>query len=146
MKKFYESYAGDDELFLLLTKVTWSNHLHILSKTKDINEKKFYLNLAAQNNYSERAFSRVIDSAVYERTMLANKKLSAVLTEFPVETKNIFKDSYLFEFTGLTERSDYNEYDLKRSLMKNLKHFLFEMGADFNFVGEEYIVQVGNKD
>ncbi|WP_010303351.1 DUF1016 N-terminal domain-containing protein [Candidatus Odyssella thessalonicensis] len=33
MKQFYEAYHEDKKLSALLTEVSWSNHLHILSKT-----------------------------------------------------------------------------------------------------------------
>ncbi|WP_245614173.1 hypothetical protein [Legionella massiliensis] len=37
MKKFYETYLPYPKLSALLTEIGWSNHLHILSKTKTIN-------------------------------------------------------------------------------------------------------------
>src|SRR5579872_6272380 len=118
-------------------------HLHILSKTKSIDEKEYYLNLAANQRYSERDFARIIDSGTYERTKLADLKLSAVLTEFPTG-KGQFKDSYIFEFLGLPD--DHKENDLRSALVKNLKKFLRELGPDFSLIGEEYPLQVGMKD
>jgi predicted nuclease of restriction endonuclease-like (RecB) superfamily len=112
--------------------------------TKLIEEKEFYLVLAAKHYYSERNFARLIDSCAFERTMIADQKLSAVLTEFPVNTKGIFKDSYILDFLDLPD--NYNEADLQHALIKHLKKFLLEMGPDFTFIGEEYVVQVGNKD
>jgi len=144
MKKFYETYQNYEKLSALLTKISWTNHLHILSKTKTLEEKEFYLKLASKNHYSERSFARLIDSATFERTVLADQKLSAVLTEFPANTKGIFKDSYVFEFLKIPD--NYKEYDLKKALIKNLRNFLLEMGSDFSFIGEEYPVQVGMKD
>ena len=41
---------------------------------------------------------------------------------------------------------NYKECDLKHRLLNNLKTFLMELGPDFAFVGEEYLIQVGNKD
>jgi len=144
MKQFYDAYKTDEKLSALLTEISWSNHLHILSKTKSSQERDFYLELASKQTYPERELARIIDSGTFERTMLANQKLSAVLTEFPVSTKNVFKDIYLFEFTGASD--DDKELTLKSLLLKHLKKFLMEMGPDFSFIGEEYVVQVGNKD
>lgn len=144
MKKFYELYKNDEKLTTLLTEITWSNHLHIMSKTKSEPERQFYLGLASKKHYSEREFSRLIDSGTFERSTLANQKLSALLTEFPVNTKNIFKDIYLFEFTGLHD--GHNEFDLQKALLKHLRQFLLEMGPDFSFIDEEFLVQVGNYD
>ncbi len=55
-----------------------------------------------------------------------NEKLSALLTEFSVSAENVFKDSYLFEFTGLPD--EHLESDLQSKLIKHLKQFLLEMG------------------
>lgn len=144
MKQFYETYKDIPKLSALLTDISWSNHLHIISKTKTVEEKEFYINLASKNNYSERNFARIIDSATYERTMLADQKLPAPLAEFPKYTKGIFKDLYLFEFTKLEE--GHKENDLRKALLNHMKNFLLEMGPDFSLLGEEYVVQVGMKD
>jgi len=144
MKQFYETYQGNEKLSAVLTEISWTNHLHILSKTKSVDEKQFYLDLATKHRYSERDFARIIDSSTYERTKLADLKLSALLTEFPTPSKGIFKDSYIFEFLGLPD--DHKENDLRRALVTHLKRFLTELGADFSLIGEEYPLQVGVKD
>lgn len=144
MKQFYETYKDNEKLSTLLTEIEWSKHLHILSKTKTHEEKEFYLRLLTQNHYSVRECERLIDSSTYERTMLGNQNMSTVLAEFPAETRNIFKDVYTFEFLELPE--GYKENDLKKSLLKDLKKFLLEMGPDFSLIGEEYVIQVGGKD
>ena len=56
----------------------------------------------------------------------------------------VFKDTYVFEFLNLPE--DYDEKDLRKTLVRNLKNFILELGKEFAFVGEEYRLQVGNKD
>lgn len=144
MKQFYETYCNHEKLSALLTEITWSNHLHVLSKTKTIEEKEYYLQLSATYHYSARDFARLIDSASYERTLIANQKLSTLLTEFPSATKGIFKDSYVFEFLGLPD--NHKENDLRHSLVLHLKRFLIELGPDFSLIAEEYPLQVGMKD
>lgn len=48
------------------------------------------------------------------------------------------------EFLGLN--SLHSEKNLQTSLLSNLKNFILEIGKDFCFLGQEYKVQVGNKD
>ncbi|MFC2146083.1 DUF1016 N-terminal domain-containing protein [Acidobacteriota bacterium] len=36
MKQFYETYKDAEKVSPLVTQISWSNHLHILSKTKTI--------------------------------------------------------------------------------------------------------------
>jgi len=144
MKQFYETYSGNEKLSTLLTEISWSNHLHIIAKTKTLEEKAFYLDLAAKHHYPARDLARIIDSDTYERTRMADLKLSSVLTEFPIPTTGVFKDSYIFEFLGLPD--DHKENDLRQALVSHLKRFLTELGADFSLIGEEYPLQVGVKD
>lgn len=46
MKQFYEAYRKYPKLSTLLRELGWSSHLHIISKTKTIEEKEFYLRFA----------------------------------------------------------------------------------------------------
>jgi len=144
MKQFYEIYKDREKLSTLLTEISWSNHLHLLSKTSSMEEKEFYLILAAKHHYPARDFSHLIDSGTFERTVMADQKLSTLLTEFPTNAKGIFKDTYVFDFLNIME--DHKEIDLKRGLLNQLKKFLLEMGPDFSLIKEEFLVQVGNKD
>jgi len=43
MVQFYDTYTGIEFVSALLTQIQWSNHLIILSKTKTLKEKTFYL-------------------------------------------------------------------------------------------------------
>ncbi|MEQ8190035.1 MAG: DUF1016 N-terminal domain-containing protein [Candidatus Eremiobacterota bacterium] len=54
MKQFYECYKDHEKLSTLLRELSWSSHLHILSKTKTIEEKEFYLRLTVKEKYSVR--------------------------------------------------------------------------------------------
>tara|TARA_Y100000385_G_C12574788_1_gene417900 strand:+ start:184 stop:543 length:360 start_codon:yes stop_codon:yes gene_type:complete len=70
--------------------------------------------------------------------------MSPVLTQNNPEILNLIKDTYILDFLGLLKT--YKEKDLRTSIVANLKSFLLELGKDFTFVGEEYRLQVGNKD
>jgi len=54
----------------------------ILSRSKTVEEREFYLKLVRQENYSSRELERQISSGTFERVMVGNQKLSAVLREF----------------------------------------------------------------
>lgn len=140
MKQFYECYKDNEKLSTLLREISWSNNLHILSKTKSFEEKEFYIKLCIKEKYSSRELERQISSSFYERYMLSTK------ANYPQtnNTKQIFRDSYMFEFLNLPE--NFRERDLQKAIIQNLKNFLLEFGKDFIFIGEEYKIQVGNSD
>ena len=76
--------------------------------------------------------------------MIGNSKLSPLERESQNDLTDTFKDSYVFEFLNLPE--PYNERDLQRGLVRQMKNFILELGKDFLFIGEEYKLQVGNSD
>lgn len=71
MKQFYETYADFEKVSPLVTQISWTNILLILSGTKSIEEKEFYLRLCIRENYSKRELERQLDSGYYERYMLS---------------------------------------------------------------------------
>lgn len=144
MKQFFETYKDAEKVSPLVTQISWSNHLHILSKTKTMEEKEFYIRLAAKNKYPKRDLERQIDSGFYERFMLSDAKLSPLVTQIHPDVSSTFIDTYVLEFLNLPE--PFLEKDLQRTIVRNLKKFILELGGDFIFVGENYRIQVGNND
>ena len=144
MKQFYEAYHQKPDLRNLSRTVSWTHNLLILSKAKTDEERKFYFLLAKQQRLGKRALERHLDTAYFERTMLANQKLSPAVRDLPQDVTGVFKDTYVFEFLQLKE--PFSEHDLKKALLHHLKDFILELGADFIFIGEEFRLQVGNRD
>jgi predicted nuclease of restriction endonuclease-like (RecB) superfamily len=128
----------------ILAKIGWTNHLTLLSRTKTDEEREFYLRLCAKENYSVKELERQIDSGIFERVMIGNQQLSPLLREMYPNVFNSFKDSYVFEFLNLPD--PHSESDLQKGLIQQMKKFILELGKDFLFIGEEYKVQVGNRD
>ena len=156
MKQFYETYNKNKIVSPLVSQLSWTNHLIILSKTKKNEAREFYIKLAIKERYSKRELERQIDSGLYERYLISDKKLSALMTELgkkdlpakyikeQQKLTGLFKDTYIFDFLNLPK--DYSENDLQKSLVKNLRDFILEFGKDFALIGEEFRLQVGNHD
>jgi predicted nuclease of restriction endonuclease-like (RecB) superfamily len=137
-------FGFDDIEATVLTKISWSHHLIIMSRSKTDEEREFYIRLCIKENYSKRELDRQISAGYFERTMLGNAKLSPAVKEIYKDIEGCFKDNYVLEFVGLPD--SYGEVDLQKRLIFRLKDFILELGKDFLFVGEEYKVQVGNSD
>lgn len=128
----------------ILVKLSWTHHRIIFSRCKTEEEREFYIKLSIKENYSSRELDRQIDSGIFERVMIGNQKLSPMLREMHPNILNNFKDSYVFEFLNLPE--PHSEGDVQKGLIRQMKKFILELGKDFLFIGEEYKVQVGNRD
>ena len=144
MKQFFETYNGNEKLSALLRELSWTNHCIIIAQCKTQEEKMFYLQTAARSRWSSRELEGQIRRKAFERTILAEKKLSPVMKELPQDVRGIFRDSYMLDFIDLPE--PYQEKDLREALVKNLCRFLLELGDGFTFVGEKVRLQVGNSD
>lgn len=143
MKQFYETYSDQPKLVTLWRELSWS-HNRLIFPLKTEEEREFYLRLSVNENYSVRELDRQISASVFERTMLsANNEPPASLSRMEA-IKPHFKDLYIFEFLNLPE--PFTENQLQKGLIQKLKSFLLELGKDFLFMGEEYRLQVGNKD
>jgi len=144
MKQFYETYHQNEKLSALLRELTWTNNLLILSSSKSEEEREFYILTSIKGKYSSRELERQIQSGIFERTMLANEKLSETMTQLPQDINSVFKDSYSLEFLDLPQK--HKEKDLQKALIGSLKEFILELGIGFAFMGEEYRLQVGEDD
>ena len=133
MKQFYETYKDDEKVSTVLTQLSWSNHLKLLSACKSNEERLFYMQLCIKEGYSARELSRQVDSGYYERYMLSKTNLSPAISQAHNDTGNIFLDNYVLEFLDLPEK--ISEKDLQKTLLDNLKKFIFEIGKDFTLKG-----------
>jgi predicted nuclease of restriction endonuclease-like (RecB) superfamily len=125
----------------LLTQISWTNHRLILSKTKSAEGKFYYLITTIRERYSSRDLERALNSAQFERVMLSNPIVSALRSQLP---QNLFKDPYIFEFLYLPDV--HSEKDLEKALILNLQKFILEIGKGFTYMGNQFRLQVGNKD
>ncbi|MEZ4908229.1 MAG: PDDEXK nuclease domain-containing protein [Saprospiraceae bacterium] len=133
------------ELDLFLTKIlcnlSWSHHLLILGKAKTTEEKLFYISHAIIEKLSKRELERQLNAGIFERSVIADKSLVKMNASLP---QGIFKDPYIFEFLDLPD--GHSEKDFEKAITLNLKNFILEIGKGFAYMGNQYKLQVGNKD
>lgn len=98
------------------------------NSSKDRSCKTFYTQRSVEENWSKRELRRQIERKAFERKEIAQSQL----TETSSEIQNSFKDPYFLDFLGLKE--GYLENDLEGSILKELEHFILELGKGFAFV------------
>ncbi len=95
-------------------------------------EKEFYIRLAAKNKYPKRDLERQIDSGFYERFMLSNAKVSPVVTQIHPDVSSTFIDTYVLEFLNLPEPALIAEYRTKlidKKILQNKLHELYKISG-----------------
>jgi len=144
MRQFYELYKDNEKVSPLVTQLSWTNHLKIMSACKSMEERLFYMNMCIKDHLSKRELERQIDSGYYERTILSQRSITPTIEKSRKAAGNVFLDNYVLDFLDVPVT--VSESELQKSIIRNLKDFILEIGKDFTFIGKEYRVQVGKHD
>jgi predicted nuclease of restriction endonuclease-like (RecB) superfamily len=118
--------------------------LLILSRCKRQEERVFYLQLAIREHWGKRELERQLNTSLFERMVINPPKVAPLVRQLHPAAETVFKDIYMLDFLELPKR--HSESGLQEGLIANLRHFLLELGRDFTFVGEQYLLQVGGRD
>ncbi len=139
MRTFYLRYSISQTVSAEF-KLSWSHYL-ILMRMEDIDARNFYEIEAFENNWSLRELKRQVNSSLYERLVLSKDKEKikelAVKGQIIEKAQDVIKDSYILEFLGLDEKSNYSENKLETEIINKLEMFLLELGKGFTFVGRQ---------
>jgi predicted nuclease of restriction endonuclease-like (RecB) superfamily len=128
----------------ILAQIDWTHHFIIFTRARTSEEREFYIRACVKERYSTRELDRQISSGLFERVMLGKHQLPSTMMHPKKEALSVFKSDYILEFLQLP--ANYNESDLQKALVAQMKKFILELGRDFLFMGEEYRIQVGNSD
>jgi predicted nuclease of restriction endonuclease-like (RecB) superfamily len=144
MRQAYEAYHPHPTLSQLVSELPWTHNLVILGQSKSVEEREFYLRMAAQERWTKRELERQFKAALFERAVLAPPMVSPLVRQTHPAAAEVFRDAYVVDFLDLPPA--HSESDLHRGLVGRLKAFLMELGRDFCSVGSEYPIQVGGRD
>ena len=135
MRQFYLLSLKVAAVRLLSGHLTWT-HYRILLSIKDINEIKYYVNIAISNNLSSRELEKCIKSKEYERLG------KDVNVEEP-KVNSLIKNPILIKVNNKNEK--LTEYTLHQSILENMEDFLKELGVGFAFIGSEVKIKLGDR-
>lgn len=145
MRQFYSEYESAQNLQPLVGEISWSKHLVIMSKIKDDLSREFYIKMTKKFGWTKNILIHQIENKSYEKYLLNQTNFDQTLPEqYRHQAKLAIKDEYTFDFLELSE--EHSEYQLEQALIKNIRSFLIEMGGDYAFLGNQFKIQVGNKD
>ena len=122
----------------------FTHHYTIVRKVKDMEQRKFYIQFAADTKVKVDDLEKLIDEDLYShRGELPNnfkKTIPDSLLAF--RTISMFKDEYLLDFINTEELfvrdKDRDERMIEQKIINNVKNFIMTFGRDFTFVGNQY--------
>ena len=140
------NYQISPQVVAKLSMVPWGHHRFIIDKCKNDERKAwFYINKIIENGWSRSTLDLYISSNLYEREGKAITNFEVTLPkEESDHIQQLTKDPYCFDF--FEARDDYNEKEIKDTLVRNIKRVLLELGKGFAFVGQEYRIIVGESE
>jgi predicted nuclease of restriction endonuclease-like (RecB) superfamily len=129
----------------LVAQIPWTHHTIILDKTKEIQERLFYIKKTIENGWSKNILKLQIDGNLFQRQGNSINNFELTLPSHESElVKETFKSPYIFDFLTLAE--DAKEKDIERGLMYHLKKFMLELGRGFAYVGNQFNLKVENDE
>lgn len=124
--------------------IGFTHHYAIISKVKDIEERKFYIQFAAETKASVENLEKIIKSDLYHHQgNLPNNFRNTIPDQLQAfRAIAMFKDEYLLDFINTEELfvrdKDRDERLIEQSIVQNVKNFIMTFGKDFTFVGNQY--------
>ena len=133
-------------------KISFSHHIEILTRSKDIAERLFYIHCAAQNAWSLSSLKNYLKEDIYSNRGSLPSNFLQVLPEAIYAVKAIlaFKDEYMLEMVNLENvgerEQDWNEKVIENQIVTNIKQFILRFGNDFTFIDSQHRLIVAGEE
>jgi predicted nuclease of restriction endonuclease-like (RecB) superfamily len=143
--------ATSEILSAVRRELRWT-HYRALMRVEKPEAREWYMNEAADQDWSTRALDRQINSLYYERLLLSRDK-APVVDEMRKQTaplapapEDFIKDPYVLEFLGLQDNPGFREAELETAIIGKLQAFMLELGKGFAFVARQQRISTESKD
>ena len=134
-------------------RIGFSHHLLILSKVKDLHERLFYIQRAANEMLSYVGLKQSIsaDDFHHQGTLPNNFIQTLPAADQAFRAISTFKDEYLLDFINVEElsirdRQDLDERVVENTIIHNVKNFILTFGKDFAFIRNQYHLDAFGED
>ncbi|HLC83043.1 MAG TPA: PDDEXK nuclease domain-containing protein, partial [Bacteroidia bacterium] len=119
--------------------ISFTHHICILSGAKSWDEKLFYIQKAATNQWSVDLLENQLQSDYYKKCGKLPNNFKVTLPKELRETAiSSFKDEYLLDFLAIHDKDNPNERELEDAIIKNIRSFILSLGKEFAFIGNQY--------
>jgi predicted nuclease of restriction endonuclease-like (RecB) superfamily len=144
-RQFFLAFPAEDSgeiRYALRSESTWTQY-RALMRVEKPEARLYYMNEAAEQNWSSRALERQINSLYYERLAMSCEKgpvdaeARKATTELATRPKDFIKYPYVVEFLNIQETASYRESELEQAIIKHLQTFMLELGRGFAFVARQ---------
>ena len=133
--------------------ISFSHHMEILSGSKPLEERLFYVHEAALRHFNLDQLRDSIkrDDFHHRGEMPSNFMATIPDATLARKTLAMFRDEYLLDFVNLDDieaatGEDVDERVVEKSIVANIRQFITEFGKDFSFIGNQYRVEAAGHE
>ena len=123
--------------------IGFTHHCTILTKVKDIEERKFYIQLCADLSLSVDALERKIAEDAFHNQGKMPNNFGTTIPDYKqaFQAIRMFKNEYLLDYINveqLGERDeDIDERVIENEIVHNVKNFIMTFGRGFSYIGNQ---------
>lgn len=123
--------------------IGFSHHTLILSKTKTLEERRYYIQLCSDLQLSYDALERKIAEDAYHNQGNMPNNFGMTIPDYKraFQAIQMFKDEYLLDYINveqLGERDeDIDERVIENEIVHNVKNFIMTFGRGFSYIGNQ---------
>ena len=140
MRQFYNFVLTFPNFQPVVGNLTWT-HILILLPIKNLDEIKFYINLAIRDNLSKRALADRIKLNEYGR-LTPETKLK-LKEEKEINQSEMVPSTIVIPSDKL--KKELTEKVLEELVIKNISVIMKQLGEGYSFIESQYKINVGNK-
>ncbi len=128
--------------------ISFSHHLEILQKTKDIQEVLFYIHQTVLHKWDKYDLRNRLKEGLYQKqSAAANNFLQTMPVNDARKAVGMFKDEYLLDYINIDEMEvdkpeDIDERVIEKAIVRNIKQFIMTFGRDFAYIGNQYHLEI----
>lgn len=128
--------------------ISFSHHLEILQKTKDIQEVLFYIHQTVLHKWDKYDLRNRLKEGLYQKQgVAANNFLQTMPVNDARKAVGMFKDEYLLDYINVEEMEvdtpeDVDEKIIEQAIVRNIKKFIMTFGRDFAYIGNQYHLEI----
>ena len=139
LKRMRQFYLMLEKGATVSHQLSWSHYCELLS-LENIDEIKYYVQIAEANNLSVRELRNRIKSKEYER--LDSKTKEKLINKEDTQVSDFIKDPIIIN--NSLNYIEISEKVLKELILNDMKNFLKQLGSGFCYISDEYKIKVGN--
>ena len=111
-------------------EISFTHHMEILHKTKELDERLFYIRECAAGHWSKTALRTRLKENLYQHN---------------------FKDEYFLDFINteeldLSDPQDLDERVLEKEIINHIRNFIQCLGSGFCFIGNQHRIEVDGEE